>query len=390
MILQVFNKYLEKGGEEKSVDRIYGHLQHEGIERCFFDSLEWKGVGAPSAPAQLKKMFYNRESVSKFKQAIENHGSKVALFHNIYPVASPALYKAALDVDLPVIQYIHNFRPFSVSGTLWTGERVAEESLKGNYLAEIKAGSWQGSVVKSAIFAGLLKKLHLQEWLKSVKHWVAISDFMRDKFIDAGVPPEQITMLRHSWDMMNEPPKREDGGYYLFLSRLTTEKGVRVLLKAWEQLESELGPATPELYIGGSGDLENEVKMASEASSKIHYLGFVDKQKKAELIRKCRAMLAPSIWWEPLGLVTYEAYDHAKPMLAARSGGLSETVVDNETGILFDPNSAEAIVEAVCKVEDKKKEELLSMGDAGRDWLSRNADVDQWKSEFSAILSIVK
>ncbi len=47
-------------------------------------------------------------------------------------------------------------------------------------------------------------------------------------------------------------------------------------------------------------------------------------------------MLAPSVWWEPLGLVTYEAYDYGKPMLAARSGGLSETVVAGLTGFLHE------------------------------------------------------
>ncbi|MBL9129975.1 MAG: hypothetical protein JNG86_02175, partial [Verrucomicrobiaceae bacterium] len=70
-ILQVFNRYLFPGGEEKSVDRIFNHLggTHE-MSRCFFESAEWKREGAPSAAGQVKRLFYNKDARARFESAL--------------------------------------------------------------------------------------------------------------------------------------------------------------------------------------------------------------------------------------------------------------------------------------------------------------------------------
>ncbi|MEZ0389399.1 MAG: glycosyltransferase, partial [Verrucomicrobium sp.] len=106
-----------------------------------------------------------------------------------------------------------------------------------------------------------------------------------------------------------------------------------------------------------------------------------------EAIRNCRAMLAPSVWWEPLGLVTYEAYDYGKPMLAARSGGLSETVIPGLTGFLHEPGDAPALAGDVMIIESMSAQERQDMGAAGRSWLLSECSPPRWKMEFDNILT---
>ncbi len=387
-ILQVFNRYVHMGGEEKSVDRIYRHLseRHE-MARCFFESRDWLGDGAPGKFGQLRRTFYNPESRDRFEKAVSKFKPDVALFHNPYPVGSPSLYHAAHRLRLPVIQYMHNFRPFSISGTLYANGIFPEEALRGDYRREVKAGVWQGSRLKSAIMAMVLKRLHRSGRLRSVKAWVCISEFLKEKLVQgAGLARERVFALRHSWDAMAEPTVSDDKGYYLFLARLVDVKGVSMLLKAWEVLGQKLGPATPELWIGGEGPLEDEVRQAAARHGRIHHLGLVEGSQKVEVLRHCRAMLAPSLWWEPLGLVTYEAYDYAKPMLAAASGGLTETVIDGRTGFLHEPGDVDALVECVLKTEAMKPEERHVMGFAGRDWLMENTSVPKWQDKFEVVL----
>ncbi len=92
-----------------------------------------------------------------------------------------------------------------------------EEALHGNYLREVRTGAWQGSVLKSAVMALVLKQLHRSGWLDCVKAWVGISGFLRDKLVQgAGVPVEKVFALRHSWDAMAETP----GGKTPALARL--------------------------------------------------------------------------------------------------------------------------------------------------------------------------
>lgn len=390
-ILQLFNQYRERGGEEKSALRIFRHASEiYEMDRLWWDSRSWDREEGPGKLGQLQRLFYNHDSARELKEKVADFKPDILMCHNLYPVGSPSIYRVASQLELPVIQYVHNFRPFSVGGSLWNGTRVATESLKGNYCSEIWNGSWQDSRARSAIFAAVLKGLHGSGWLSSVKRWVCISDFMRKQFIEAGLSSEQVVSLRHSWDTQDLSDEPIDKGYYLFLSRLVPEKGVHILLDAWDVLARQLGQATPRLKIGGVGTMADEIERRARDNSYIEALGFLDGAEKADLIAGCRAMLAPSIWWEPLGLVTYEAYESGKPMIAAASGGLIETVQDGLTGFLFQPGSVSGLVAAVRKLEEQKPNERLAMGIAGRDWLLKETSPLRWQSKFQEIIESVR
>jgi glycosyltransferase involved in cell wall biosynthesis len=313
----------------------------------------------------------------------------VLLFHNVFPVGSPSVYHAAKLLGVPIIHYVHNFRPFSVGGTLYHKGRFFEEALRGNYIREAAAGAWQGSRLKSTVMALVLRRLHASGWVDNVRAWVCISEFLKDKLRVAGVPEERLHALRHSWDPLPAAPGTddEDLGYYLFLARLVEVKGVAVLLEAWRDVCARLGPAAPELHVGGEGPLEGLVRAGAAANPKVKFLGLVQGVEKQQAILGCRAMVAPSVWWEPLGLVTYEAYDYGKPMLAARSGGLAETVVPGVTGLLHDPGHVRSLVEDVLALEARTPEARREMGAAGRAWLLREASPGAWKQTFANILA---
>jgi hypothetical protein len=350
-ILQVFNRYLFPGGEEKSVDRIFTHLseRHE-MSRCFYESAEWKAPGAPGPLGQVRRLFSNPEGRARFENALAESHADVAMFHNIYPVGSPALYHAARDRRVPVIQYLHNFRPFSVGGALFVNGQVNKDSLHGSFTAEILAGVWQGSVLKTALFALMLKLLHRSGALSSVKAWIAISEFMRQRILEGGwMPPERIHTLRHSWDAMCTPPPVE-----------------------------------------GEGPEEALVREKARQNPYIVFLGQIGGSVKNDELRQCRALIAPSVWWEPLGLVTYEAYDFSKPVLAASSGGFTETVIPGQTGLLHTPGDAESLTQDVLTLENLIPTERAVWGLNGRRWLLQNANVEAWKDRFEGILDGVR
>lgn len=385
-IIDVFNTYLKYGGEEQVVGQIRDDLASiMEINSLRFHSKDWTTGESPGRFEQLRKMFYNGDSADSLRSMVAKSQPEALLFHNIYPVGSPALYHTAMEMKIPVIHYVHNFRPFSVSGSCWTGSEICEDGLRQHFLPEVLAGSWQGSQVKSAIFALLLKRLHRSGYLEAVKCWIAISEFMRQKFIQAGISPDKIVTLRHSWSAMEDAPERKDHGYYLLLARLVPEKGIKTALEAW----LGMGEKGPKLIVAGTGPLTKEVEEAASSSKKIDYVGFVDGHQKTDLIAGCRGMLAPSVWWEPLGLVTYEAYDYGKPMLAAASGGLTETVVDGVTGFLHEPGNSDSLAESVMKLEALSSVGRQQMGAAGRDWLLREASPERWKQSFREIVEAV-
>ena len=383
-ILQVFNSYLQRGGEEVWVEELPSLLGDSfEVRELRFRSSEWLGPGTPSKLRQIRWIGDNPHSRSRLREAVAQWRPDVLLFHNLIPVASLGLYDEARRLGLPVAQYLHNFRPFSPSGTLWVNGRVDDAALRGNSWPEILGGAWNGSRVKTAVLAWHLGRLRRSGALDAVKVWIAISAFMRDKFVAAGIPAERIALLPHCWDAPGTLSSAPEADHYIFLGRLYRSKGVDTLLEAWRMLERRMGGETPRLVICGEGPLAPQVQEAAATSDRIEFAGFVDGERKQNLLATCRALIAPSAWWEPLGLIVHEAYSHARPVIAARSGGLAETVAHGSTGLIFTPGDAHALAQSVVDMDHAGSSRRTEMGASGYRWLQENCSPTTWRKEFS-------
>jgi glycosyltransferase involved in cell wall biosynthesis len=385
-ILDVFNRYRFAGGEEFAVERIRAMLaSRHRVHSCRFASEEWMGPEAPGQFSQACRFFYNPASRRRFESAIMESRADLAVFHNIYPVGSPALYHAAKRNGIPAVQFLHNYRPFAV-GSLYSQGKLQPDSLYGNHWQAVRDGVWMNSRLRTLMMAMLQKMLHRSGWLSSVKKWIAISDFMRERLIESGaVTPDRIVTLRHAWECLPQAPERQDAGYYLFLGRLIEEKGLRTLLAAWDALYQQLGKATPRLHIAGEGPEAEKVRQHARTNPFICALGSVGGETKEDQLLCCRAVVVPSVWWEPLGLVTYEAYDYGKPVLAAKSGGLTETVQHGNTGFLHPPGDVNGLVQDVLNLEAMSVTQRAALGNSGRHWLRQETDPTRWLRRFEGI-----
>lgn len=386
-ILQVFNHYLERGGEEVWVNEM-SQLCAEDFDfnDLRFYSRAWKGRGAPNHLLQALRLWNNPRARESLRDAVIRHQPDVLVFHNLIPVASLGLYQEAAELGVPVIQFAHNFRPFSVSGTLWFKGRIHDEALYGNRWPEIIHGAWEGSVLKTALLAFYYKRLEQARVFENVARWVTVSDFMREKFISAGMDPGKVTSLRHCWHSKDRHQCPPEQSYYLFLGRLVPEKGIAVILAAWEILHSRLGTNCPDLIIAGSGPEEARIHQMASRRDKVSCVGFVDGEDKERLIAGARAVIAPSIWWEPLGLIVYEAFDNSRPVLAAASGGLQETVQQGLTGFLHRPGDPQALADDVEKMEHLGVAGRSDMGLRGNAWLRDHADPSKWVTTITEIV----
>jgi glycosyltransferase involved in cell wall biosynthesis len=391
-VIQIFNKYKVYGGEEfivNEIERMLNSRNQVEVMGFYADSNDWKGFWSPPFYKKIAQSLYNKEVESTLDRLLTESKASAMIAHNVYPILSRSVYKVCADREVPIIQYLHNYRPFSVSGTLWSKGQISEAGLEGNMWPEIRSGAWQGSVLKSLVIAHVLKKFIHSPEFNAVSKWIACSNFVKSKFVHAGIPEDKIITLRHGWNPKVESNHFLDEGYYLLLSRLVPEKGISVAIDAWRILEKRLGEKCPKLVIAGSGHDELIVKKAISELRSLRFVNFVSKEKKYDLLSKCRATLAPSIWHEPLGLVTYESYDHSKPILAASSGGLTETIIDGVTGLLHEAGNAEGLAATVMTLESKSELEIRAMGCKGREWLLKEASYDQWVDSLTQIINNV-
>ncbi len=385
-ILQVFNRYLDRGGEEIAVDLFAETLKGRcRLDECIFESAEWKGSNAPAKWRQLAWMFHNPQSVRRLREKQEQTRSQVWLVHNIFPVISPAIYGEALRQKIPIVQYVHNFRPYSITGYLNNAQAMQARQWPRAYLREISAGAWQKSRLKTFVLGCVLTSAHLRNQFRAVKAWIAISEFMRVSFIGAGVPAENIFRLYHPRVPVNAEANFPEGDYYLFMGRLIEEKGIKVAMECWDILHRRLGNNAPRLLVAGEGPLLEWVKTAAAANPRVEFRGFVSGDEKHQLLSRCRAVIQPSIWAEPLSFVIYDAFDYGKPVLAAAAGGMPELVGDSN-GLVHQRGDAAQLASQVEDLERRGPALRHGMGQSGRKWLMVNTNVDSWTRQLFEIM----
>lgn len=118
--------------------------------------------------------------------------------------------------------------------------------------------------------------------------------------------------------------------YFLVVSRLEPYKNVSLAIQVCNELN------LPLKVVGSGSEL---CRLRRLAGPTVEILGAVPDQKLAELYAGCRAVVFPA-QDEDFGIVPVEAMGYGKPVIALRSGGVTETVVANQTGVFFDQATA--------------------------------------------------
>lgn len=377
-IIQVFNRYLQAGGEEKSVQRIAEDLAAAGhhVTRFWRESAEWIGPGAPPRWRQPLLLWHNAGVLDELRRAHAAAPADLWLLHNVVPVVSLGVYRLALDLGVPIVQWLHNYRPISPGGALCAGQRQLAPDSKGIYWRETLAGSWNGRFLTGLISLAYWR-LRLRGDFASVRAWVAVSEEMQRLFARAGWFPDRLHAVPHSWHIHAPQVSTEDAGHFLFLGRMVEPKGVRFLIKLWNQ------PALRDipLVMAGQGPLEKELR--SHSPPNVRWVGHVEGETKRQLVAGCRAIVFPCVWPEPLSTVAYEGYELGKPILASDLGGMKEIILEQQTGRLLPPADLAAWQSAITGLDAVKARQW---GLRGRQWLEENVSPAAWNRRFDGVV----
>ena len=154
----------------------------------------------------------------------------------------------------------------------------------------------------------------------------------------------------------------EIGSYGVYFGRITEEKGVETVIKAYEKL--------PEYTVKIMGDdtteeatkLKNYVK--KHKIKNVEFLGFKSGEELENIIKAARFTLIPSIWYDNLPNTALESFQYSKPVIASNIGSLPELVIDGENGYLFNPSDEEDLIKKIKMLDDDKL--VKKMGEASR------------------------
>jgi glycosyltransferase involved in cell wall biosynthesis len=335
------NFYLGTGGEdvvfhsEAELLRLHGHnvLTYTVSNEIIQQLRPWQAA---------RLAIWNKGLYAELKQWFQHHRPDVAHFHNIFFVLSPAAYQAAYDTGVPVVQTLHNYRLICPAGQLLRQGRPCELCVgKQVPIAGIYYGCYKNRATTLTVALHVLKQRWAHQWERVIQIFIALSEFARQKFIEGGLPADKV-VVKPNFVHPDPGEGEHQGGYALFVGRLSPEKGVDILLNAWKRV-----PYSIPLKIVGDGPLAERVRQATAEYPHVEWLGHVSRSAVFELMKEASLLVFPSIWYENMSLSILEAFATGLPVLATNHGSMASMIRHGETGWLFEPGNHEALSEAV-------------------------------------------
>jgi len=182
---------------------------------------------------------------------------------------------------------------------------------------------------------------------------------LRAKHIAGGFAPQDIVVKPNfAWPVER---RRGPGEFFLYLGRLSPEKGLHGLLKAWPRQAGRLVVV---------GDGPDDRRLREVAPPEVEFRGSLGLQEAAETLRRARALVLPSLSFEGSPRTVPEAYAAGVPVVASRSGALPEVIDHGVTGLLAVPGDSSSWTEAIGSLSDDRKVKRLSDG-AWQAWRER-------------------
>jgi glycosyltransferase involved in cell wall biosynthesis len=287
-------------------------------------------------------LVWNFEAAKKLDALIKESKPDVAHIHNIYHHLSPSILTVLKKHNIPVVQTLHDWRLLCPAIHMLQNNRICEKCKGGKYHHAITGKCVKGSLPAS-ILAVTETKLHTSKkmYRNTVSKFLCPSQFLKDKHIEWGWPADKLLHLPNFVDLNQWPENDNRKDYYLFVGRLSHEKGLKTLLEAHAMWNDGL-----ELRIAGDGPQADELK--NLATNNVTFLGHIPLEQVKEEITSAQFTVIPSQWYENGPFSIIESLAAGTPVVGTDLGGIPEHL-DEKCGILFESGNKNSLLTALQK-----------------------------------------
>lgn len=339
-ILLIHNYYQHHGGEDTVV-------QQEAEELSKSNPIKTITTKNSKGLKGLCQFFLYPFNIWKAKQIMKDvlaFKPDIVHIHNIHYALGPWIILALKKKGIPVVMTLHNFRLICPSATLFFKDQLFTNSLKEDFpWTAVKDKVLDNSFIKTFVTA------FVYWWHKKIGTWsqidqfLVLSDFAKNIFIQSKLGlAENHFAVKPNFATVNSHHEKKFENFFLYIGRLSAEKGILQLLDA-------ITKTNHRLKIFGTGPLEKEVLHIVQDHPNIEFLGFQSQDILRQNMEKASALLVPSVCYEGMPMTILEAYGLGTPVLSSNIGILQEMVVPLHTGLHFDPYSPESIRETLAQ-----------------------------------------
>ena len=386
-ILMVNKYFFVKGGSERyffDLKELLEKMGHEVIPFAmkdennfeseysdyFVDHVEYNGFHDFRALRDAGRLIYSFHARKKIEALIEETRPDVAHLHMIDHQISPSILHSLAKFEIPVVQTVHQYKLVCPNYRFYVEHenRVCEKCLGGKFYQPVLTRCHKNSLTASALIsAEAYFHRILGTYQKNVALYHTPSAFMKEMLVRGGVDAQKVEhhFLVTDPDQFPFSPVYED--YFIYLGRLSHEKGVLTLLKAMR-----LVPRS-RLVIIGDGPQRAALEAFARDNSirNVDFVGYKNKSEVKELMSHASFSIIPSEWYENSPLVIYEAFSMGKPVIGATIGGITEFIEPDRDGLHFQPGDDKQLAGCINSLLDDR-EKIKEMGKNAREKAEKN------------------
>ena len=356
-ILIVHNYYKIRGGEDVVFENEVEALKKKSSVNVFTYSVnnqETDGGFFHKIIFLGKILSGNRRVSNEILKIIKDKKIDIVHFHNVFPLITPFVYRfLKKHSNVKIVQTIHNFRFVCPSGLLFHKGKICKSCLMtGNFKPCISTKCYRDSRLFSVLYSYLIKKTAISV-RNDIDLCLTLNDFAKSILVQAGFKDDKIKVRGNSLPDIHIC-KRLEGKHYLFIGRISKEKGLENAIKAFVKLPE------CDFMVAGTGPLYEELQEKYKDYQNIKFAGFTDGETKRDLFLNAKAVIIPSIWYENFPMVVIEAFRYGIPVISNAWGAIVGIATHNQNALLSgtendtDDERTENILQSVKKFEADK------------------------------------
>jgi glycosyltransferase involved in cell wall biosynthesis len=334
----------------------------------FVDEIEFGGdYSLGQKLTMAARVVYSRQAQVRLRELLATTRFDVAHAHNIYHHLSPSILPVLRAAGLPVVLTLHDLKLACPSYKMMVHGRICERCRGGRIWNVVAHRCVKDSLALSALIGveTAVNRL-LGSYARNVSRFVVPSRFLLDKMVEWGWPRERFCWIPNFVECADFEAGRPVGSEFVFVGRLSSEKGVATLVRA-------AAAAGVPVALVGAGPQEGELRELSQSlAAPVRFLGYQSGAELREIIGTARAIVLPSEVYENAPMSILEAYAAGRPVVGARIGGIPELVREGETGVTFASGDVAGLAASLRELASAPDSRLADMGRAGRAWVERD------------------